>query len=213
MAELRSNVGLTAQQTRDLLEQLNDALQIEDAQPVEWVVCGGTALALQGLSTRTTQDVDVLGEWQSTEVGVVPIAEFPSAVSRAIRRVVEAHPELRGFGPRWVNLGARQIVDFGLPDGFATRLTNVRFGDRLALHLLGRVDLISLKLFAASDDLGHREQVHLDDLRTLNPTAAELALSIGWVERLPDPQYRLRASLKNIVGLLGHDDLAYYISV
>lgn len=111
----------------------------------------------------------------------------------------------------WVNLGPRPIIEFGLPDGFTNRRATVRIGARLTLHLLGRIDLIALKLFAASDDMGKRQQIHLDDLRTLDPTAQEIESAIRWIERMPDPHHRIRPAFKSIVELLGHEDLAHYV--
>ena len=194
-----------------LLRELHDALVLEDAPPVEWIVCGGTALALQNLTVRTTRDVDVLAEWEATTLEAIAIGTFPPAVRRAIDRVAAAHPELGGTLPAWVNLGPQQIVSEGLPDGFDSRLVTFRIGPRLALHLLGRLDLIALKLYAASDDLGGRQEIHLDDLIQLKTTAVDLEFALAWAVRMPDPQHRLRPALKRIIEDLGHDDLAYYL--
>lgn len=195
----------------ELLRQLHDALVLEDAPPVEWIVCGGTALALQNLTVRTTRDIDVLAQWKGETLEVISIGTFSPAVRRAIDRVAAAHPELGGTLPAWVNLGPQQIVSEGLPDGFPARLVKVRIGDRLTLHLLGRLDLIALKLYAASDELGGRQPIHLDDLVNLKPSAADLEFALAWAVRMPDPQHRLRPALKRIVEDLGHDDLAYYV--
>jgi hypothetical protein len=196
-----------------LLAELNDALRLEGVEPVDWVVCGGTALLLQGLIARTTRDVDVLGDRPVSGIEVGWIGTFPPPIDRAIRRVARVHPELQYDGGSWVNLGAQELVRRGLPEGFEARLVRAPIGDRLTLHLLARVDLIALKLLAASDDLGRRQRIHLDDLRELRPTGEELAASIGWVERQTDTEPRLRAGLKRVVEELGHDDLAYYITV
>ena len=208
-------MSLTAHNLNSLLGELNDALLLEGAAPVTWVVCGGTALALQGLSARTTEDVDVLGSWNDARDGsgveIIAIGTFAPEVLRAIARVALAHPELAGLRSRWVNLGAQEIVKHGLPAGALSRLVPMRIGERLTLQLLGRVDLIALKLYAASDDLGRRQQIHLDDVRVLDSTAAELDDAIQWVLRMPDPQHRLRPSLKSILEELGHEDLSYYI--
>lgn len=194
-----------------LLKELNDALTLETAEPVEWVICGGTALALHGLIRRTTRDVDVLGDRSSSGVEVAAVRRFPDPVVRAIQRVADAHPELQLKRSSWVNLGPRQLVDWGLPDGFETRLAFRRIGDRLALHLLARPDLVALKLFAAADDLGERQDTHIADLHKLEPTAQEIESSIRWIARLPDQQSRIRPELKRIVEELGHEDLASYI--
>ncbi|MEY4787358.1 MAG: hypothetical protein RL692_1252 [Planctomycetota bacterium] len=204
-------MSLAIHNLNPLLKELNDALLLEDAAPVDWIVCGGTALALQGIGTRSTRDVDVLGNWMPQELQIVAIGIFPPAVERAIARVAEAHSELLEIGSRWVNLGPQEIVKCGLPERFAERLTAMRIGDRLTLHLLGRIDLIALKLYAAADDMGSRQQIHLDDLRLFEPTAEEINRAIHWVQRMPDPHHRIRPSLRNIVKELGHEDLAYYI--
>jgi len=47
-------MSLAIHNLHPLLKELNDALLLEDAAPVDWIVCGGTALALQGFGTRTT---------------------------------------------------------------------------------------------------------------------------------------------------------------
>jgi len=204
-------MSLAIHNLNPLLKELNDALLLEDAAPVDWIVCGGTALALQGFGTRTTRDVDVLGNWMRQELQIVAIGTFPPAVERAIVRVAQAHSELLDMGSRWVNLGPQEIVKHGLPERFAERLTAMRIGDRLTLHLLGRLDLIALKLYAAADDMGSRQQIHCDDLRVFEPTADEMNRAIQWVQRMPDPHHRICPSLRNIVKELGHEDLAYYI--
>ena len=194
-----------------LLRELDAALLLEDADPVDWIVCGGTALALQGFGVRTTQDIDVLGTPIPGSTGIAVIGAFPPAVQRAIARVAAAHPELVGMGPNWVNLGPQAIASAGLPAGFAERLTPVRIGDRLGLHLPGRADLIAMKLYAASDDLGARQRVHFTDLTDLAPTPAEIESAINWVRSMPDPRFLLLPTLKRIVQELGHEDLADYI--
>jgi hypothetical protein len=205
---------LSASNLPTLLRQLHDALVLEDAAPIDWIVCGGSALSLQALTGRTTQDVDVLAHWRADTLEAVAPGSFAAPVARAIDRVAEAHATLRrrdGSGRRWVNLGPQEIARQGLPEGFAGRLVTFRIGERLTLHLLGRLDLIALKLYAASDDLGDRQQVHIGDLVRLAPTAAELAFALEWVLTRPDPEHRIRPSLKRLLQELGHDDLAYYV--
>lgn len=174
-------------------------------------MCGGSALVLQGLGIRATRDVDILGDWDPIRMEAVAIDRSPPLVERAIRRVAEAHPELEGMGSQWVNRGPQEITRRGLPKGFQTRLSTVRVGDRLVLHLLGRFDLVALKLYASSDDLSPRQRVHLDDLRAFVPTSVEVEHAIEWILSMPDPDQRIRTSLKRVVEELGYEDLAYYI--
>jgi len=204
-------MGFDASTILPLLHDLHDALLIEGAEAVEWVICGGTALVLQGLGIRSTEDVDVLGRWSADTGEAVEIGAFDPPVERAIARVAAAHPELRGAGRAWVNLSVQPLLRQGLPHGFGLRLAAVRIGPLLTLHLLSRPDLIALKLLAAADDLGRRQAVHLADLQALAPTASELGIAIEWATSLPDPQQRVRSAIKSLVLEMGHEDLAYYI--
>ncbi len=192
-----------------LLHELADWLEFEDCEPVEWVVCGGVALAFQGLRLRTTRDVDVLGNWNAADLVVSYIEDFPSKVKECIRKVAENHPELSGLGANWINLGPRSLAH-GLPKGFAQRMTSVQFGKRLIIHLLGRSDLLAMKLYAAADGLGPRQETHYQDIKAMNPDFDELDQAVDWVRTLPDCEVK-RMELKEVVRRLGYDDLAYYV--
>ena len=195
---------------KGLLDELAQWMEFEDCEPVEWVVCGGVALTLQGLLSRTTRDVDVLGNWDAQGMKIAFVDQFPDDIKACIRKVTGNHPELDGLDEEWVNLGASQLTKFGLPSGFEGRLTPVRFRERLTLQLLSRNDLLALKLYAAADELGHRQDVHQQDLMGLNPTFDELDKAVDWIRTLPDFE-EMRLKLKEAVGRLGHEDLAYYI--
>ena len=200
--------------TRDdilrLLQELEQWMQFEDCPPVDWLVCGGAALGLQGLQDRPTRDVDVLGRWDEAVLDAIGIEEFPEEMAACIRRVADNHPELAGMGPNWVNLGPRALVQAGLPEGFADRLQALRVGDRLTLHLLGRQDLLALKLYAAADELGPRQDVHLADLKALEPTFDELDWAVDWLRTLRDFEEK-KLVVKHVLEELGRDDLAYYV--
>lgn len=201
---------LSPEKTRSLLHELADWLLFEGCEPLELVVCGGTALLLQGLALRTTRDVDVLGQWTPTLMQATCIEAFPEKVRLCIARVAENHPELEGMKEDWVNLGPRRLARWGLPAGYEQRLTTVRFNDRLTLKLLSRLDLMPLKLYAAADDLGLRQQIHLADLKALKPTFEELDVALDLVRKLPGIDEK-RVQLEAIVEELGYDDLAIYI--
>ena len=181
--------------THPLLRELNDALAIEGAEPVDWIVCGGTALGILGLVQRPTRDVDVISGWSSATLQIVQIDCFPPAVERAIVRVADAHSELKSPGitnaKPWVNLGPKGLLDFGLPPGCTERLTPRTIGTHLTLRLPDRRDLIAFKLFAAVDAAHGRQPVHKSDLRALAPNEEEL---------------------REFLQELGHEDLAYYIA-
>lgn len=194
-----------------LLRELNDALALEGAEPLEWLICGGTALVVQGLAQRATRDVDVITGWRSAALELVPLREFPPSVERAIDRVAEAHPELRRDSNRWVNLGPRRLIEAGLPHGCLDRLEPLVLGAHLTLHLPSRIDLLALKLFAAADPQGKRQQAHQADFVALAATEAELRFAIDWILTIPDPNHSLRAELRSVLLDIGHDDHAYYI--
>lgn len=198
--------------THPLLRELNDALAIEGAEPVDWIICGGTALGLLGLVQRPTRDVDVISGWNPATLQIIQIDCFPPAVERAIVRAAEAHPELQSSGISWVNLGPKGLLDFGLPPGCTGRLTPRIIGTHLTLRLPDRRDLIAFKLFAAADASHGRQAVHKSDLQALAPNEEELRFAIDWVITIPDRNHQLRTELREFLQELGREDLAYYIT-
>jgi len=193
-----------------LLQELDQWMELEDCQPVDWVVCGGAALGLQKLQDRPTRDVDVLGRWDEAVLNVVGIEVFPKELLACINRVVANHPELAGLGQNWVNLGPRALAQAGLPEGFASRLRELRVGKRLTLHVLGRKDLLALKLYAAADEHGPRQEIHFADLKGLAPTYDELDWAVDWIRTLRDFEEK-RSAAKHVIERSGYEDLAYYV--
>jgi hypothetical protein len=193
-----------------LLQELDQWMELEDCQAVDWLVCGGAALGLQELQNRPTRDVDVLGRWDKAAMTVVGIEAFPKDLMACIARVVANHPELAGLGQNWINLGPGDLAKAGLPGGFAGRVRELRVGNKLTLHLLGRQDLLALKLYAAADDLGPRQEIHYADLKGLSPTFQELEQAVEWVRTLRDFEEK-RLTVKHVIQRLGYEDLAYYI--
>jgi hypothetical protein len=198
--------------THPLLRELNDALAIEGAEPVNWIVCGGTALGILGLVRRPTRDVDVIGAWSAEALQVIQLDRFPPPVERAIARVADAHPELRSSGISWVNLGPKGLLNFGLPPGCTDRLAPRSIGTHLTLQLPDRLDLIAFKVFAAIEAAHERRKAHKEDLQVLTPNEKELQFAIDWVVTIPDRNHQLRAELREFLQELGHEDLAYYVA-
>lgn len=194
----------------DLLAEFANWLQFEGIESIEWLVCGGVAMALQNLNTRTTQDVDVLGEWNPSTLEVLSVDHFPENVNSCIRRVVSNHPELEGFKDNWINLGPSHLAKVGLPNGFGRRVKSMKFGKTLMLHLLSRVDLIPLKLYAASDRFSPRQQIHFADLKLMNGSFDELDKALDWVRTLSDFEEK-RPEIQAVLERLGYDDLAGYV--
>ncbi len=131
-------------------------------------------------------------------------------MAACIKRVVDNHPELTGMGPNWINLGPRALVQAGLPEGLADRLHVLPIGNRLTLHLLGRQDLMALKLYAAADEHGPRQEIHLADLKGLAPTFEELDWAVDWLRTLRDFEEK-RPAVKHVIERLGYEGLAYYV--
>lgn len=200
---------LDAETTPVVLAELERALEIESSDPVRWLVCGGVALALQGLLSRSTHDLDVVASVVEPGLSVVPLSGFSEAVLRAIDRVANDRPELRTQSTRWVNLGAGGLLRFGLPRGLETRWRVHVVGPRLTLLLPGRADLVALKLFAAVDPVPRRQPIHKADLEAMSPTRLELESAIGWLLTIPDPNDQLRTELRELLLELDHEDLAY----
>ena len=168
-------------------------------------------MELLHLRERPTQDIDVLGCWDSETMSIACIDRFPEELLACINRVTGDHPELSGMrGGSWVNLGPRALAKAGLPEGCLTRLQPLRIGNRLTLHLLGRQDLIALKLYAAADDHDPRQEVHFADLKAMAPTFDELDFAVGWLRTRRDFEEK-RLTVKYVLQRLGHDDLAYYV--
>jgi hypothetical protein len=152
------------------------ALLTERGQPFEVLAVGGGALLLLGLSARTTADLDVIARrtghrWRRAQ-------PLPPALVQAVDDVATVL-ELESDKP-WLNDRPSFLFDMGLPKGWSSRTTTKRFGV-LVVHLLGREDLIKLKLWAATNSLApERRDRDVGDLRRLAPTPEELSAGLRW---------------------------------
>jgi hypothetical protein len=98
----------------------------------------------------------------------------------------------------WLNAGPTDLLKWGLPAGFLTRIVT----QDLAVHFAGRVDQIHFKLFAMADQAGGR---HETDLRALHPSTEELLAAARWsVTQDPSPGYRM--VLMDALSALGVED-------
>jgi hypothetical protein len=156
------------------------ALLGEVGPPIELVIIGGAALNILGFVSRPTKDVDVLGvRVSSGGIGIAKADPLPPELAAA---AAQAALDL-GLDAGWLNAGPADLLDWGLPEGFESRLIPRRYGPRLLVYLPGRVDLISLKVYAAADAGVGR---HTEDLRALNATCDELLGGATWA-RSHDP--------------------------
>jgi hypothetical protein len=91
-------------------------LEQNDGAPQEIVVCGGSALILMGLVSRTTKDVDIVALAESGDLRSPD--PLPEELSRA---AIEAAEDL-GLQPDWLNNGPSRgeggLFQMGLPPGW-----------------------------------------------------------------------------------------------
>ena len=178
-----------------ILAALAEQLRSLDAQQ-EIVVIGGSALTALGLVKRATRDVDLLAIAEDGELH--PAEPLPEALRMARDRVARDFD----LAENWLNGGPTDLLTWGLPVGFMTRVVTRHYGNALTVHFAGRVDQIHFKLFAMVDQAGGR---HEADLRALQPSKDELIAAARWsVTQDPSPGYRM--VLMDALSALGVED-------
>lgn len=186
-----------------ILSALGEQLDAMNAAMPELVVCGGSALNVLGLVTRTTKDVDVVAFTERNSEGNFHLKKaepFPIDLEQAAKKVA------RDFNlpEKWLNAGPTSAVDFGLPEGLMNRVETRQFGKSLIIHFLSRYDQICFKLYAAVDQGTGK---HYNDLLSLEPGAAELEEAANW-SMTHDVSETYRQSVKDLLRHMGHDDVA-----
>jgi hypothetical protein len=159
-------------------------------EQLEIVVIGGSALK------RATRDVDLLAIAENGELR--PAEPLPEALRTARDRVARDFE----IDENWLNAGPTDLLRWGLPAGFMTRVVTRHYGQALIVDFAGRVDQIHFKLFAMVDQAGGR---HEADLRALHPSTEELIAAARWsVTQDPSPGYRM--VLVEALSALGVED-------
>lgn len=184
--------------------ELDEALTVlgeilaDRGETFDIVVIGGGALLLLGLVERTTKDLDVLARIEGD--AWVRAEPFPPALEAAVRDVAAA----LDLADDWLNPGPTDLLDFGLPSGFADRVSTRVFSS-LTVRLASRDDQVAFKLYAAADQWPS-ESRHISDLRTLAPTREELLAAARWC-RTHDPSSGFRnVLLLPVLAALGVED-------
>jgi hypothetical protein len=178
-----------------LLAALADQLRVLGSQ-AEIVVIGGSALTALGLVRRATRDVDLLA---IAENGELRLAEPLPQDLLAARAAVAAD---FGLAEDWLNAGPTDLLKWGLPGEFMSRVVTRSYGTALIVHFANRFDQIHFKLFAMVDQGGGR---HETDLRALSPTRGELIAAARW-SVTQDPSDGYRTVLADALRILGVDD-------
>ena len=179
--------------TRRLLSALAEQLETL-GESLDLVIIGGAGLQALGIIQRPTRDVDVLGLRKGDEL--LPL----DAVSNALRDAAAKVARDLGVHDGWLDTGAAALMERGLPAGFVGRLHTERIDPNLVVHLASRSDQIHLKLIAMVDT-GHPR--HEQDIRSLAPTAEELAEAATWIRRTypsPNVAEELDRVVRHLVG-------------
>ena len=185
------------------LSLLAGRLDLAQTEPVRLVICGGSALIAMNLRRRTTRDMDVVALLSAAQVPISP-DPLPDFLLRAADQVARDLGLFEGWLNNGPSRGEGGLFQMGLPEGFVGRLTEKKYGPRLAVYFIGRLDQIHFKLYAAADQ---RDGTHLNDLKALHPTAAELEAAARWA-MTHDVSEGFKMVLKELLTQLGHESVA-----
>ena len=188
--------------TLDLaMKSLAIRLSENNAEKIEIVVCGGSALVLTGMVLRTTKDVDIVALIRAGRL--VSPAPLPDELIQAASEVAED----LAIDSNWLNNGPSSgeggLFQMGLPLGFADRLISEAYGECLRVHFIDRLDQIHFKLYASVDRGGY----HIEDFRALIPTPDELESACRWC-MTHDVSEGFRMVLSHLLKELGYEDVA-----
>lgn len=193
--------------THDSIEQalslLAGRLDLAQTDPVRLVICGGSALIAMSFRRRTTRDVDVVALLSAAQEPISP-DPLPDFLLRAADQVARDLGLFEGWLNNGPSRGEGGLFQMGLPEGFIGRLTEKKYGPRLAVYFIGRLDQIHFKLYAAADQ---RDGTHLNDLKALHSTAAEIEAASRWA-MTHDVSEGFKMVLKELLTQFGHESVA-----
>jgi hypothetical protein len=185
------------------LSLLAGRLDLAQTDPVRLVICGGSALIAMSLRRRTTRDMDVVALLSAAQEPISP-DPLPDFLLRAADQVARDLGLFEGWLNNGPSRGEGGLFQMGLPEGFVGRLTEKKYGARVAVYFIGRLDQIHFKLYAAADQ---RDGTHLNDLKALHPTAEELEAAARWA-MTHDVSEGFKMVLKELLTQLGHESVA-----
>ena len=164
-------------------------------EPHAVVIVGGAALSLLGVVKRATRDVDILAFARRTRGGAWELEPPPEPLPQALATAARTVARDLGLAEDWLNAGPALQWRQGLPPGLAHRIRWRQY-EALRVGVVGREDLIRLKLYAAAD--GAPAGPHARDLAALAPTDAELEEAAAWV-KTQDAAAAFPAIVKEVV--------------
>jgi hypothetical protein len=193
---------LNKQKLEEALNLLNNRLELAKASPVHIIACGGSALIITGIVGRTTKDIDVLGIMKTFEgkKEILKPEPLPEVLQKSILEVADT----LGIDKNWLNTGPKDLLKYGLPEGFLERLEKREYGRLLTVYFAGRIDQIYFKVYAAVDSGPGR---HVDDLLLLQPTVDEIEKAAKWA-MTHDPSEPFRNTLKEMLRVLKYESVA-----
>lgn len=182
-----------------MLAALGTVLEQEKIGPVDILVCGAMALAMQGLVERPTRDIDGLA--RVVRRGDSLTLRKP-LMSKRFTEAVERVGMAYGEGKFWFSTAATILhEDTRLPKGLAKRAQVRHYGTHLTVRLCARGDMICLKLWAAV----RRGEPDIGDLVHMGISREEAENAAAWClaqDREAGPD--IAAVLKEV----GHGELA-----
>lgn len=118
-----------------------------------FTICGGASLYLQGVITRTTRDIDVVG------------AEIDAVLTEAALLVAKD----MGLRSEWLNSEPKSLARDMKP-GWENRVFLIYEEPHLRIFSISRSDMIFAKFYAYCD-----RQKDIEDLVSLNVTSEEIS--------------------------------------
>jgi len=190
---------ISAETIEKIFAALNKNIELHKGTKISIVVCGGTALFVLDLVSRTTKDVDVLGLVDEKKGEISYLRKFPDWFLKSSDTVA------RDFNlpDDWINLGPAEQIKSGLPEGLFKRLTKKKYGKFLDVYFISRIDQIFFKLYASLDRGGY----HVDDLWELSPSKKELLNASRWV-LTQDMSAGFKSILISFLKKFGYNEIA-----
>lgn len=190
------------------LQRLGKRLLYDYADPISLVVCGGSALNMLNIASRTTRDVDVLATVEETPEGVLLRHDRP--LPKGFCDVVAEVGRDLGLDDNWLNMGPKDVLEvYGVPRGLTERWELREYGPSLTVYFVSRLDQVHLKLLAAADPKA--EPRHMEDLLIrIRPTTEEVRAAVTWLlDRKTSAWFR--RNVRRAVEALGYDDIRHSI--